>query len=161
MVYLTTWQSCRGQYIGKSTTPFKKRYSNHKQEIKKSYGGLSHHYGGKGCGYENVSIQLIEQVQVGDSEALARQEVYWQNQLRGYVQIGGLAHCYRKGKNPKKGNRSPVSTQLSAALHIHILINVIMSNYVSSLVSFRLSKTIDLLEMVRRKSELRMVIEHS
>ena len=157
MVYLTTWQSCRGQYIGKSTTPFKKRYSNHKQEIKKSYGGLSHHYGGKGCGYENVSIQLIEQVQVGDSEALARQEVNWQNQLCGYVQNGGHAHCYRKGKNPKKWNRSPVS----AALHIYILFDVIVSNYVSSLVSFRLSKTIYLLEMVRRKSELIMVIEHS
>jgi hypothetical protein len=102
VVYLATCQRCRGQYIGKSTTPFKKRHSNHKQEIKKSYGGLGHHYGGKGCGYENVSIQLIEQVQVGDSEALARQEVYWQNHLRGYVQNGGHAHCYRKEKNPKK-----------------------------------------------------------
>ena len=73
-----------------------------KQEIKKSYVGLGHHYGGNGCGYDNLSIQLIEQVQVGDSEALARQEVYWQNQLRGYVQNGGHAHCYRKEKNPGK-----------------------------------------------------------
>ena len=80
----------------KGSTPFKKRHSNHKQEIKKQYGGLGHHYGGQGCGYPSVSIQLIEQVQNGDHEALARQEVYWQNQLRGYVQNAGQAHCYRK-----------------------------------------------------------------
>ena len=87
---------------GKSTTPFKKRHSNHKQEVKRCYGGLGHHYGGQGCGYANLSIQLIEQVKIGDQEALARQEVYWQNQLRGYVQNGGHAHCYRKEKNLKK-----------------------------------------------------------
>ena len=102
VVYLGTCQKCQGQYVGKSTTPFKKRHSNHKQEIKRCYGGLGHHYGGQGCGYPNVSIQLIEQVQVGDNEALATQEVYWQNQLRCYVQNGGHAHCYRKEKNPKK-----------------------------------------------------------
>ena len=102
VIYLATCRKCKGQYIGKSSTSFKKRHSNHKQEIKKSYGGLGHHYGGNGCGYDNVSIQLIEQVQVGDSEALARQEVYWQNQLRGYVQNGGHAHCYRKEKNSRK-----------------------------------------------------------
>ena len=101
VIYLGTCQKCGGQYIGKSTTPFKKRHSNHKQEIKKQYGGLGHHYGGQGCGYTNVSIQLIEQVKNGDHEALARQEVYWQNQLRGYVQNGGHAHCYRKEKNSK------------------------------------------------------------
>ena len=102
VVYLGTCQKCQGQYVGKSTTPFKKRHSNHKQEIKRCYGGLGHHYGGDGCGYPSVSIQLIEQVPVGDGEALATQEVYWQNQLRCYVQNGGQAHCYRKEKNPKK-----------------------------------------------------------
>ena len=102
VVYLGTCQKCGGQYVGKSTTPFKKRHSNHKQEVKRCYGGLGHHYGGQGCGYANLSIQLIEQVKIGDQEALARQEVYWQNQLRGYVQNGGHAHCYRKEKNPKK-----------------------------------------------------------
>ena len=102
VVYLGTCQKCGGQYVGKSTTPFKKRHSYHKQEVKKCYGGLGHHYGGQGCGYDNLSIQLIEQVKIGDQEALARQEVYWQNQLRGYVQNGGHAHCYRKEKNPKK-----------------------------------------------------------
>ena len=134
VVYLGTCQKCGGQYIGKSTTPFKKRHSNHKQEIKKQYGGLGHHYGGQGCGYPSVSIQLIEQVQNGDHEALARQEVYWQNQLRGYVQNGGHAHCYRKEKNSKWWRKKKkVNTQFyltfSSSADVY-LIDVIMSNYV-------------------------------
>ena len=84
--------------MGKSTTPFKKRHSNHKQEIKKLYGGLGHHYGGTGCGYENMSIQIIEGVEQGDQKTLANREIFWQNQLRCYVQNGGNAHCYRKEK---------------------------------------------------------------
>ena len=99
VIYLATCKKCRGQYVGKSTTPFKKRHSNHKQEIKKSYGGLGHHYGGeKGCGYEYFSVQIIDQVEEGDKVALAEKEVYWQNQLRCFVQNGGHAHCYRKEK---------------------------------------------------------------
>ena len=90
---------CKGQYVGKSTTPFKKRHSNHKQEIKKKYGGLGHHYGGAGgCGYENFTVQIIDQVEEGEHFALADKEVFWQNQLRCYVQNGGHAHCYRKEK---------------------------------------------------------------
>ena len=98
VIYLGTCKNCGGQYVGKSTTPFKLRHSNHKQEIKKKIGGLGHHYGGQGCGYQNVSIQLIERVEVGDHQGLAEQEIYWQNQLRCYVQNGGNAHCYRKEK---------------------------------------------------------------
>ena len=98
VIYLGTCKKCGGQYVGKSTTIFKKRHSNHKQEVKREYGGLGHHYGGQGCGYENISIQIIEQVEVGDHKALAVREVYWQNQLRAYVQNGGRAHCYRKEK---------------------------------------------------------------
>ena len=99
VIYLATCKKCRGQYVGKSTTPFKKRHSNHKQEIKKSYGGLGHHYGGeRGCGYESFSVQIIDQVEEGDKIALAEKEVYWQNQLRCFVQNGGHAHCYRKEK---------------------------------------------------------------
>ena len=98
LIYLATCKQCRGQYVGKSQTPFKKRHSNHKQEIRKKIGGLGHHYGGNGCGYENFSVQLIDQVEEGDRVALAEKEVYWQNQLRCYVQNGGRAHCYRKEK---------------------------------------------------------------
>ena len=98
VIYLATCKKCRGQYVGKSEPPFKRRHSNHKQEIKRKYGGLGHHYGGTGCGYENFSVQIIDQVEQGDKVALAEKEVYWQNQLRCYVQNGGQAHCYRKEK---------------------------------------------------------------
>ena len=98
VVYLGTCQKCQGQYVGKSETPFKRRHSNHKQEIKRKYGGLGNHYGGQGCGYENLQIQIIDQVEQGNSEALATAEVYWQNQLRAYIQNGGHAHCRRKEK---------------------------------------------------------------
>ena len=98
MIYLATCRKCGGQYVGKSQTPFKMRHSNHKQEIKKKIGGLGQHYGGEGCGYQNISIQIIEKVQEGDTKALEIQEIYWQNQLRCYIQNGGNAHCRRKEK---------------------------------------------------------------
>ena len=96
VIYLATCVRCQGQYVGKSQTPFKQRHSNHKQEIKKKIGGLGQHYGGNGCGYQNISVQLIDQVKVGDNKALEDQEIYWQNQLRCYIQNGGNAHCRRK-----------------------------------------------------------------
>ena len=67
----------------------------------KEYVGLGHYYGGDegcGCGYDNFSVQIIDQVEEGDRKALADKEVFWQNQLRCYVQNGGHAHCYRKEK---------------------------------------------------------------
>ena len=98
VIYLATCKKCKGQYIGKSQTPFKIRHSNHKREIKNQIGGLGHHYGGSGCGYSNVSIQLIDQVEQGDTEALAQAEIYWQEQLRGFIENGGNAHCRRREK---------------------------------------------------------------
>ena len=50
---------------------------------------------------ENLSIQIIEQVDEGDIKTLENQEVYWQNQLRCYIQNGGNAHCRRKEKERK------------------------------------------------------------
>ena len=97
MVYLGTCKHCRGQYVGKTKNPFKKRHSGHKQEIKKGDGGLGEHYGGRGgCGYENVSIQIIEQVEGGNLELLAERELYWQHQLRAYKENGYHAHCIKK-----------------------------------------------------------------
>ena len=98
VIYLATCKKCKGQYVGKSQTPFKMRHSNHKQEIKKKIGGLGQHYGGGGCGYQNISIQIIEKVPEGDTRTLENQEIYWQNQLRCYIQNGGNAHCRRKEK---------------------------------------------------------------
>jgi hypothetical protein len=96
IVYLATCRKCKGQYVGKSTQTFKKRHSGHKQEIKNKIGGLGHHYGGNGCGYANVSFQVIDQVELGNDHELAECETYWQHQLRCYVENGGNAHCYRK-----------------------------------------------------------------
>ena len=96
VIYLATCQKCMGQYVGKSKTPFKIRHSNHKQEVKRKIGGLGHHYGGSGCGYENLRIRIIDQVEIGNLEALAETELYWQHQLRCYIENGGNAHCRRK-----------------------------------------------------------------
>ena len=85
--------------MGKSQTPFKTRHSNHKREIKNEIGGLGHHYGGvRGCGYKNMSIQIIDQVEVGNVDALAQAELYWQDQLRVFLENGGKAHCRRRDK---------------------------------------------------------------
>ena len=98
-VGLGTCKQCKGQYVGKSTQQFRRRHSGHKQEIKNVIGGLGHHYGGpRGCGYNNLSIQIIERVKQGDHGQLANREVYWQNQVRCFVQNGGGDHCYRKEK---------------------------------------------------------------
>ena len=99
VIYLATCKKCGGQYVGKTKNKFKQRHSGHKQEIKRQYGGLGHHYGGTGCGYENISIMVIEQVEIGNHEELGDREIYWQNQLRAFVENGGNAHCYRKEKS--------------------------------------------------------------
>ena len=97
VIYLCSCKKCGGQYVGKSKTDFKRRHSNHKQEIKKEIGGLGHHYGGiGGCGYNNISIIIIEEVKEKTMGYLAEREVFWQHQLRVYVENGSNAHCYRK-----------------------------------------------------------------
>jgi hypothetical protein len=99
VIYLVTCAKCSGQYVGKSTTAFKLRHSNHRVEIRNQKGGLGHHFGRKnGCGYQNVRIQLIDQVDHGDKIGLENCEVYWQNQVRCYVENGGGGCCYRKEK---------------------------------------------------------------
>ena len=83
--------------MGKSKTKFKVRHSNHKQEIKKVIGGLGHHYGGAGgCGYENFSLTIIEQVKEKNLNFLAERELYWQHQLRVYLENGFGNHCRKK-----------------------------------------------------------------
>ena len=97
VIYLVTCKGCKGQYVGKSVTPFKKRHSNHMQEIKHGKGGLGQHYGPQGrCSKDNISIVLIEKVDVGDRLSLAKREQFWQHQLRVFVENGGNAHCIKK-----------------------------------------------------------------
>ena len=97
VIYLCSCKKCGGQYVGKSKTKFKIRHSNHKQEIKNKIGGLGHHYGGNGgCGYNNFSVTLIEEVEHKTMTYLAERELFWQHQLRVYVENGSNGHCYKK-----------------------------------------------------------------
>ena len=87
VIYLCSCKKCGGQYVGKSKTPFKIRHSNHKREIKNEIGGLGHHYGGSGgCGYANISITIIEELEENTVSFLADRESFWQHQLRVYVE---------------------------------------------------------------------------
>ena len=47
---------------------------------------------------EQISVKIIEKVENGDHLELANREIYWQHQMRCYVQNGGGGHCYRKEK---------------------------------------------------------------
>ena len=97
VIYLGTCLKCKGQYVGKSKTKMKTRHSNHKQEVKKQIGGLGHHYGGPGgCGYENLTLTIIEQVEHKNLNFLAEREVYWQHQLRAYIENVYRNHCRKK-----------------------------------------------------------------
>ena len=40
LIFLCTCKKCKGQYVGKLTTPFKLRHTNYKQEIKKKLEGF-------------------------------------------------------------------------------------------------------------------------
>ena len=83
--------------MGKSVTPFKIRHSNHKQEIRLKKGGLGKHFGGnRACNYSDVSITIIEQVEVGNRTLLAKREQFWQHQLRAFEDNGGNAMCIKK-----------------------------------------------------------------
>ena len=85
--------------MGKSTQLFKRRHSGHWAQTgsqKELWGSGTPLWGEGGCGYQNISIQVIDQVEVGDAEALADCELYWAHQLRCFVENGGLAHCYKK-----------------------------------------------------------------
>ena len=60
-------------------------------------GGLGQHYGPPGrCSKNNITITLIEQVEVGDRRSLAKREQFWQHQLRAFVENGGNAQCIKK-----------------------------------------------------------------
>ena len=55
---------------------------------KNQIGVLDQHYGGaRGCGYENLRMQIIEQVEPGKSDLLSKREIYRQNKLRCLIGI--------------------------------------------------------------------------
>ena len=96
VIYLGQCKLCRGQYVGKSKRELRERHSGHKQDIKNDKGGLGHHYhGSDGCGYENLQITIIDQVENGNETALRDCELKWQHQLRCFRENGGNGHCIR------------------------------------------------------------------
>ena len=46
--------------------------------------------------YKNLFITLIERVTEINMKFLADRELWWQHQLRVFVEKGWNAHCYRK-----------------------------------------------------------------
>ena len=70
----------------------KREYDKFKERVKDVFAGP------RGCGYEQISMKIIEKVEDGDHSELAKREIYWQHQMRCYVQNGGGGHCYRKEK---------------------------------------------------------------
>ena len=96
LIYLATCLRCGGQYVGKSTTSFKKRHSNHKKEIETGRGGLGNHFGGeRACSYQDIQFILIEGVKEGDNKLLERREKFWLYQLRSFRENGGYAMSIR------------------------------------------------------------------
>ena len=87
--------------------------------------GLRKHYGGGGCEYQNLSIQIIKQVAEGDIKALEQK-----NQLRSYIQNGDNAKAGERKNNDNyrkwgEGTSQISSSKLkrnSAVLPSHILI---------------------------------------
>ena len=46
--------------------------------------------------YANISIVLIEEFKEKTLKYLAERELFWQHQLRVYLENGSNAHCYKK-----------------------------------------------------------------
>ena len=96
VIYLGTCKKCKGQYVGKSKNEFRVRHSGHKQQIKNNVGGIDQLYHQEnGCGYQYLSIVLIEKVENGNEAKLCDRELYWQHQLRAFRENGGNAHCVK------------------------------------------------------------------
>ena len=46
----------------------------------------------------NLRVMIIKKVEDGYLGQLAKREIYWQNQLRCFIENGGKAQCKRKTK---------------------------------------------------------------
>ena len=65
--------------------------------MKHGKGGLGQHYGPGGrCSYQDIRINLIEQVEEGDRVKLGMREQCWQYQLKAVIEHGGNAHSIKK-----------------------------------------------------------------
>ena len=79
VVYLITCDNCGKQYTGKSINYMHIRHCGHRSEIENSSTELGVHFAA--CGLENLSLQIIDCVKVGEDIALLQLEGVWQNRL--------------------------------------------------------------------------------
>ena len=108
---------------------FKLRHSNHKVEIRNQRGGLGHHFGGQnGCGYQNVLIKIIDQMEHGNKTGLENCEIYWQNQMRCYVENGGGGCCYRKEETKLTQTRKKLTFSAKILTHQSNCVQVLQSS---------------------------------
>ena len=97
LIFLCTCKKCKGQYVGKLTTPFKLRHTNYKQEIKKNVEGSGPSLWKKWQMWVQGLVYNIDRKGVWKTlRFLADRELWWQQQLRVFVENGGKAHWYRK-----------------------------------------------------------------
>lgn len=93
LIYLVFCSNCGGNYVGRSKREFRQRHSGHKQEINNRTGGLGQHFhpsNNLGCSYDHLQVTFIEKVKQGDEAMLAKQELYWQYQLRSFRENGAM-----------------------------------------------------------------------
>ena len=65
-----------------------KRHTGHRREIEEESTPLGRHF--HRCGYNNLSIQIIDCVKPGEEEALFVVEGIWQNRLATFKQHGNI-----------------------------------------------------------------------
>ena len=100
-VYLISC-TCGKQYTGCTTSYMHIRHNGHRQEITNRSTELGEHFAK--CGYNNLSLQIIDCVKEGDSQALIQQEAVWQHRLATFKVHGNLnskdelIKTYRKHK---------------------------------------------------------------
>ena len=88
VVYLITCDNCGKQYTGKSINYMHIRHCGHRSEIENSSTELGVHFAA--CGLENLSLQIIDCVKVGEDIALLQLEGVWQNRLATFQANGNL-----------------------------------------------------------------------
>ena len=86
-VYLITCR-CGMQYTGKSINCMHVRHGGHRQEIENSSSELGRHFAR--CGYDSLSLQIIDCVREGEDLALIHLEGVWQNRLATFQVHGNI-----------------------------------------------------------------------
>ena len=87
-VYLISCNRCGKQYTGKSINYMHVRHCGHRQEIENNSSELGQHF--NNCGYDNLSLQIIDCVKDGEDSALIQLEGVWQNRLATFQVHGNI-----------------------------------------------------------------------